>query len=569
MQILSRSRLLLVIGFTFAVTVITGVGFSQTTIEFADSGSQARLVAQHFDGGGTKDYLPQLVMAGLAVFDFDNDGWLDVYLLNGHEIHGSAGGDNSKAIGNTLYRNNQNGTFTDVTAKAGVAGGGFSLGVVAADYDNDGDSDLAISNFGLAQLYLNNGDGTFDSVGQQAGVEGSADLCGAGIAFLDIDNDGRLDLFASNYIEFSLAPYSPEIRRPTLYAPGPKDFVPAADRLYRSLGDGLFEDISIASGIAALPGPSMGVVCADFDGDNDTDIFVSSDASANQLFVNDGSGRFTDGALEAGVAYDLNGLSNGCMGVEAGDYDNDGWVDLLITDFTGQTPMLFRNLQGGFFQDTSRVTQVGRTVMPHTNWGVGMVDFDNDADLDVFFANGHLTKNIETIDDRTRYRVANTLMQNEGKKGFRDVSSTGGSGMKIVECSRGSAFGDMDRDGDMDVVVLNANSPPSYLENQTKSLGGWVDVRLVGTTVNRDAVGASVRVTSLDGVQQVSQVAIVHAGRSYQSHYGTELHFGLRNAARVEKIEVTWPGGMKETFAGCPSGSRLVLVQGAGETISQ
>jgi hypothetical protein len=564
MKILNKSRLLLAIGLFL---VDAGYVLSQAAIEFADRSSQAGFVAPHFDGGGTKDYLPQLVMAGLAVFDFDNDGWLDVYLLNGREIFGSEGGDASKATGNTLYRNNQNGTFTDVTAKAGVAGGRFSLGVVAADYDNDGDSDLAVSNFGLAQLYLNNGDGTFASVEQQAGVEGSADQCGAGIAFLDIDNDGNLDLFASNYIEFSLAPYSPEIRRPTLYAPGPNDFAPAADRLYRSLGNGLFEDVSISSGIAALPGPSMGVVCADFDGDNDADIFVSSDASANQLFVNEGAGSFTDGALEAGVAYDLNGLSNGCMGVEAGDYDNDGWVDLLITDFTGQTPMLFRNLQGGFFQDTSRVTQVGRTVMPHTNWGVGMVDFDNDADLDVFFANGHLTKNIETIDDRTRYRVANTLMQNEGKKGFRDVSSTGGSGMKIVECSRGSAFGDLDRDGDIDVVVLNANSTPSYLENQTKSLGGWVDIRLVGTIVNRDAVGASVRVISSVGAQQLSQVAIVHAGRSYQSHYGTELHFGLRDAARVEKIDVTWPGGAKETFAGCPATARLVLVQGMGESV--
>lgn len=566
MQFLSRSRLLLAIGFILANA---GHVFPQAVIEFADRSSPAGFVAPHFDGGGTKDYLPQLVMAGLAVFDFDNDGWLDVYLLNGHEIHGSAGGDSSKATGNTLYRNNQNGTFTDVTIQAGVAGWGFSLGVVAADYDNDGDPDLAVSNFGPTQLYLNNGDGTFASVEHQAGVEGSADQCGAGIAFLDIDNDGNLDLFASNYIEFSLAPYSPEIRRPTLYAPGPKDFTPAADRLYRSLGDGSFEDISVASGIAALPGPSMGVVCADFDGDNDSDIFVSSDASANQLFVNDGSGSFTDGALEAGVAYDLNGLSNGCMGVEAGDYDNDGWVDLLITDFTGQTPMLFRNLQSGFFQDTSRVSQVGRTVMPHTNWGVGMIDFDNDGDLDVFFANGHLTKNIETIDDRTRYRVANTLMQNEGKKGFRDVSSTAGSGMKIVECSRGSAFGDMDRDGDVDVVVLNANSTPSYLENQTKPLGGWVDIRLVGTTVNRDAVGASVRVTAMTGAKQVSQVAIVHAGRSYQSHYGTELHFGLRDTARVEKIDVVWPGGSKETFAGCPSGSRLVLIQGTGETKPQ
>lgn len=543
--------------------------YSQNTIEFADRSSAAGLLASHFDGGGTKDYLPQLVVAGLAIFDFDNDGWLDIYLLNGHELFGSSGGETSKAIGNTLYRNNQNGTFTDVTVQAGVASGKFSLGVVAADYDNDGDSDLAVNNFGPTQLFLNNGDGTFTSIEHTAGVEGSGEQCGSGIAFLDIDNDGNLDLFASNYIEFSLAPYGKEIRRPTLYAPGPKNFTPAADNLYRSLGNGKFKDVSVATGIAALPGPSMGVVCADFDGDNDTDIFVSSDAAANQLFTNDGSGNFSDTALEAGVAYDLNGLSNGCMGVEAGDYDNDGWADLLITDFTGQTPMLFRNLQAGFFQDTSRVSQVGRTVMPHTNWGVGLLDFDNDGDLDAFFANGHLTKNIETIDDRTHYRVANTLMQNDGKGSFRDVSSTAGTGMKIVECSRGSAFGDMDRDGDIDIVVLNANSTPSYLENQTKTLGGWIDIRLVGTSVNRDAVGASVKVTASMGSQVASQVAAVHAGRSYQSHYGTELHFGIRNAAQIERIEVTWPGGTKESFEGCAANNRLVLVQGTGRLASK
>ena len=215
--------------------------------------------------------------------------------------------------------------------------------------------------------------------------------------------------------------------------------------------------------------------------------------------------------------------------------------------------------------DTSRISQVGRTVIPHTNWGVGMIDFDNDRDLDVFFANGHLSKNIETIDDRTSYRVANTLMRNDGKAGFRDVSATGGTGMKIVECSRGAAFGDMDLDGDVDVVVLNANSTPSYLENQTKNVGKWIDVRLVGTIVNRDAVGASVRVTTALG----SQVAIVHAGRSYQSHYGTELHFGLKDASQVDKIEVTWPGGRKEQFDGCVASSRLILVEGTGRATSK
>lgn len=539
--------------------------FSQQTPEFADRSREAGLSAQHFDGGGTKDYLPQLVVAGLAIFDFDNDGWPDIYLLNGCDFFGSADGKTPKTAGNTLYRNNGNGTFTDVTAKAGVSGGRFSLGVAAADYDHDGDLDLAVNNFGITQFFLNNGDGTFTSIERAAGVEGSSQQCGAGIAFLDVDNDGNLDLFAANYIEFNLSPYAPEIRRPTLYAPGPKDFKPAANRLYRNLGNGAYEDISDWSGVATPPGPSMGVVCADFDGDHDADIFVCSDASANQLFINNGKGQFSEQALEAGVAFDINGIANGCMGVDAGDYDNDGAIDLLITNFTGQTPILFRNLQAGFFQDTSRPTQVGRTVMPHTNWGVGLIDFDNDGDLDVFFANGHLAKNIETIDDRTQYRVPNTLMRNDGKSGFRDVSSTAGTGLKIVECSRGCAFGDMDLDGDIDAVVLNVNSTPSYLENQTKSPGGWLGIRLVGTSVNRDAVGAVVKIKTQHG----PRIACVHAGRGYQSHYGMELHFGLRDAKQVDEILVTWPGGFVERFGSHPANSRLVLVQGTGRPVTK
>jgi len=534
---------------------------SQTSIDFADSGLHSGLLAQHFDGGGTRNYLPQLIVAGLAILDFDNDGWLDVYLLNGRELFSDQKGEPITPLGNTLYHNNRDGTFTDVTQSAGVASYSFGLGVAAADFDNDGDQDLAVSNFGYTQFFANNGDGTFTSIENEAGTAGSANQFGAGIAFLDIDNDGFLDLFASNYVEFSLVKYTADLQRLSLYPPGPNDFRPTSDRLYRSLGNGKFEDVSVPSGIAGAPGPSMGVVCGDFDGDHDSDIFVCSDASANQFFINNGFGKFTDVALEAGVAYDSKGTANGNMGVEAGDYDNDGWVDLLITNYTGQVPMLYRNLKIGLFQDSSRVSQVGRTALPHTNWGVGLFDVDNDGDLDAFFANGHFLKQIQTIDDRTNYRVANTLMRNDGRAGFRDISSEAGAGFRIKESSRGAAFGDMDQDGDIDCIVLNANTVPSYLENLTKGLGAWVDLRLIGTKVNRDAVGAVVRVT----MKNKTQVAMVHAGRGYQSHYGTVLHFGLGSSKSIDRISVDWPGGAAEVFDCHEINRQWRLVEGTGK----
>ena len=550
----------------FFVIVFVAVFFARTSVEaqtpftFVDNAKNAGMVAQHFDGGGSKNYLPQLMMTGLALFDFDGDGWTDVYLLNGHELSTGLDKKASKANrpGNTLYQNNRDGTFGDVTDSAGVKSGSFAMGAVAADLDNDGDQDLMTSNFGSVELFINNGDGTF-SLDTNSVVIADEPRFGSGIACLDIDNDGLLDLFASNYVEFSFDQYG-EAPRSSPYPPGPKDFPPAADCLYRNLGDGTFANISSSSGIAAAPGPSMGIVCGDFDGDNDADIFVCSDAAPNQFFVNDGFGHFADSALLAGLAYDLGGAANGNMGVDAGDYDNDGRIDLLITNYTGQMPVLYRNLGDGLFEDVSRVSRVGRTVLAHTNWGVGLVDFDNDRDLDVFFANGHFLKNIESIDDRTTYRVKNTLMLNDGRGGFSDVSKSAGPGLEIAESSRGAGFEDLDRDGDIDCVLLNANSRPTYLENRSENVGNWIGVRLIGTLVNRDAIGAIVQITA-DGIKQL---AMVHAGRGYQSHYGAELHFGLGQATKVDSILVTWPGGDQETFL-CEQLQRTVhLVQGRG-----
>lgn len=504
--------------------------------------------------------------AGLALLDYDGDGWIDLYLLNQRSLQ-SEGAAKSKAqarngssIGNRLYRNNQDGTFNDVTDVAGVASGAFCLGVVAADLDNDGDQDLMISNFGKTELYLNNGDGTFTPRHNESGVVGNERQFGAGIGCLDIDNDGLVDLYASNYVDFTIERYNQVAPKSFPYPPGPKDFPPMSDRLYRNKGDGTFEDVSRSSGIAATAGPSMGLICGDFDGDKDADIFVCSDAAPNQYYVNDGMGRFTEQALAAGLAFDLSGNVNGSMGVDSGDYDGDGRVDLLITNCSGQTPVLYRNLGDGFFEDTSRLSQVGRSVLPHTNWGVGLVDFDNDADLDVYFANGHFLMNVEKIDDRTAYRVPNTLMLNDGRGKFSDHSKNAGAGMLVTESSRGAGFGDLDRDGDIDVVVLNVNAVPSCLENKSESIGSWIDIQLVGTRANRDGIGAKVALH----VGDRKQVAMVHAGRGYQSHYGSKLHFGIGAAIKVDSIEVTWPGGVVELFEGCLAKSELILVEGRG-----
>lgn len=554
-----RSFLVAFFAFFFACLSVE----AQTPFTFVDNAKSAGIVSQHFDGGGSKNYLPQLMMTGLSLFDFDGDGWTDIYLLNGHELSPDSEKKASKTNppGNTLYRNNRNNTFADVTDAAGVRSGSFAMGAVTGDFDNDGDQDLMTSNFGAVELFKNNGDGTFALEKNWIGI-GNGLAFGSGIACLDIDNDGLLDLFASNYVEFSFDQYG-EAARSSPYPPGPKDFRPASDCLYRNLGDGTFADVSISSGIAAAPGPSMGIVCGDFDGDNDADIFVCSDAAPNQFFVNDGVGHFVDSALLAGLAFDLGGNANGSMGVDAGDYDNDGRIDLLITNYTGQMPVLYRNLGDGLFEDVSRVSRVGRSVVAHTNWGVGLVDFDNDRDLDVFFANGHFLKNIDLIDDRTTYRVQNTLMSNDGRGGFSDVSMSAGPGLKILESSRGAGFEDFDQDGDMDCILLNANSRPSYLENRSENGGSWIGIRLIGTSVNRDAIGAIAQI-SADGIKQL---AMVHAGRGYQSHYGTELHFGIGNATRVDPILVTWPGGEQEVFLCEPICRTVRLVQGRGKAI--
>ncbi len=524
------------------------------TIRLVDVTSRSGITFVHTDGESGRQYIFELMVGGLALLDYDGDSLIDIYFLNGAPSRGKVLPTPPR---NALYRNNGDWTFTDVTHLAGVGDPGHGLGVTAGDYDNDGDPDLYVNNFGPNVLYRNEGDGTFTVVTESAGVA-CGDQVGAGTCFLDMDGDADLDLYVAHYVDFDFERHDLRAAASFPYPPGPKDYPPVPDSLFRNNGDGTFTDVSGPSGIGALAGPSMGMICLDYDEDGDTDVFVCNDGTANFLFQNDGHGRFEEQGLLTGLAYNLRGQANGSMGADSGDYDNDGLLDLFMTDYTSESPVLYHNLPGGFFEDVTNAAGAGAAVSPHTNWGNGLVDFDNDGDRDLFIACGHFLSNIPEIDQRTGYRVLNCLLMNTGNRRFVDVSRKCGDGLAVVESSRGAAFDDLDNDGDIDAVVLNANARPTILHNESPAENHWLELRLIGIRGSRDAVGSRVRVVAGDR----AQIAEVHSGRGYQSHYGTRLHFGLGKQDRVTQIEVRWLGGEVEIFRDLPADRLLILTEG-------
>ena len=493
--------------------------------------------------------------SGLATFDYDGDGLIDIYFLNGRPLKGT---ETDEVPRNALYRNLGNWTFQDVTETAGVGNAGYGLGVTAADYDNDGDQDLYLNNFGPNVLYRNEGNGTFTDVTEQAGVRNGSQVAG-GTCFFDIEADGDLDLYAANYVDFTYENHVNTVLGGYRYS-DPKDYRPLPDTLFRNNGDGTFTDISKSSGIASVAGTSMGLVSFDYDNDGDSDLFVCNDVNPNFLFQNDGQGHFQEVGLLAGIGYNYEGRENASMGVDCGDYDNDGLLDLFMTDYTDEAPVLYHNLGEGLFEDVTSEVGAGARAFPHTNWGTAFVDFDHDGYRDLFIANGHVMDNYHLIDDRTAYRVQNILLQNQKGKQFRDVTDICGNGLDPVEASKGLAADDLDNDGDVDLVILNANAPPTILRNDSSTGRHWLQVALQGTRTNRDGVGSRVRVVAGDLVQ----IAELHSGRGYQSHFGTRLHFGLADRGRVDRVEVRWLGGHTEVFHNVEPDRLVVLRQGAG-----
>jgi enediyne biosynthesis protein E4 len=523
-------------------------------ISLHDVTGQTGIKFLHDDGSGGKRYIVEPMSAGLALFDYDSDGLIDIYFLNGKPMEGSK---RRKPPRNALYRNLGDLRFEDVTETAGLGDMGFGLGVTAGDYNNDGHLDLYLNNFGPNNLYRNNGNGTFSDVTDEAGV-GNGDLVGAGACFLDIDNDGDLDLYAANYLEFD---YDKHVQRfvdgiPSY--PSPRDFQPVPDSLFRNNGDGTFADISQSSGIASVAGTGMGMVCADTDSDGDTDVFVLNDVAENYYFQNDGKGNFEESGLLVGLAYNVYGDENASMGVDCGDFDNDGWLDFFMTSYQGEMPVLYRNLGGGRFEDATQITKAGSTAYPHVNWGNGLIDFDNDGDLDIFIANGHTEDNAEMFDSSSFYRAPNQLFLNQGDGQFVDVSDQCGDGLLPVEASRGSAFDDLDNDGDIDVAILNSRRPPTILRNDTNNGNHWFQLRLIGTESNRDGVGAQVTLVAGD----LTRIDEVHSGRSYQSHYGSRLHFGLGPRDRVDRIEIRWPSSAEDVIEDVEADQLLTIREG-------
>jgi hypothetical protein len=524
-------------------------------VNFVDATAESGIDFIHTDGGTGSLYIVQTVVAGLALFDYDNDGFVDIYFLNGAPTPGSHFETPPR---NELWRNNGDWTFTNVTTQTGVGDTGYGMGVVTGDFDGDGDQDLYVNNFGPNVFYRNNGDGTFSDA--TADTRTGCNRFGAGVAFLDIESDGDLDLYVANYVDFAYERNVVEKIGKQVYSAGPKAYQPQPDVLFRNNGDGSFTDISRESGIGLKPGPSMGLVCADYDDDGDTDIFVCGDNAANQLWRNDGTGKFEEVAFAAGVAYDLEGGTNGNMGVTCEDYDNDGRLDFYVTTFSGELSALYRNMGNGFFTDLARPSRSAVSTISHAKWGTTLSDFDHDGDRDLFVACGHFWIDARYVDDRTDVCVPNAILDNRGDGTFADISLQSGSGMGVFASSKGAGFDDLDNDGDLDAVILNANAKPTLLRNDMISKYNFVQLTLLSNSANRHGVGARVKLVA-GGKPQISEV---HAGQGYQSGYGARLHFGLGTADRIDRIEVQWPGAVKEIYTQIPEADFLLVRQQRG-----
>jgi len=531
---------------------------SHARIELRDVTEETGISFRHTDGSSGKHFIIEYISAGLALFDYDGDGDIDIYFLNGAPLRGTLAEVTPK---NALYRNDGGWKFTDVTDEAGVGDVGHGLGVAVGDYDSDGDLDLYVNNYGPNVLYRNNGNGTFTNVTQAAYV-GNGHKVGAGVNFLDMDKDGDLDLFVSNYIKFSYDKHVTRTKMGFPVYPSPRDYRPDPDVLYRNNGDGTFTDVTAAAGIEMYAGPGMGTICADYDNDGDTDIFIGNDVEANFLFQNNGEGMFKEVAIMAGVAYDFSGMEHGSMGAECGDYDNDGLLDFHVTSYRQELATLYKNMGNGLFEDVTIETGAGIGTRRHVTWGSGLVDFDNDGDRDLFIACGDLDDNVERFEDIFMYNSPNNLLLNTGDGKFVNVSDKCGDGLAVKLSSRGAGFDDLDNDGDIDVVILNSRREPTILRNDSANNNHWIQIYLKGVKTNRDGIGAHVKVIAGDLVL----LDEVHSGRGYQSHYGMRLHFGLGNRDKVDRIEVRWIGGGIDVFENIAVDRLITLTEGGSQT---
>ncbi len=509
-------------------------------------------------------YILETTGTGAAVFDFDNDGDNDVFLANGVTLdeHRSGGGNPSM-----LYRNDGDGRFVDIAAQAGLGKIGWAQGVCVGDYDNDGNADLLVAYHGVDTLYRNRGGGRFVDATAKAGLPAKGVRWGAGCAFLDYDQDGYLDLFISNYVDLTLDQMPEPGSSPSCYWKslpvfcGPRSLPKARNWLYRNRGDGTFQDVSAKAGILA-PGKrfSLGVLAADFNNDGRTDIYVACDQSPSLLYENQGDGTFLERGTEAGVAYNFHGALQAGMGVAAADYDGNGFLDIVKTNFQGDLPSLYVNEDGIFYEDLAQAAGLGAHKL--LGWGVLFHDFDADGRPDILMAHGHIYPEIDGAGLGESYRQPTVLYRNQGDGRFLDVTATVGPALQTPRPARGMAAGDLDGDGRPEIVIVNVNAKPTILKT-TGASGAFLSLRLEGTKSNRSAIGARVEVEAA-GVRQIQDVL---GGGSYFSQSDLALYFGLAEAAQADRLVVKWPSGKTQTFHDIAAGHRYHLIEGGKPTL--
>ena len=528
------------------------------SIQFEDATGKARLDYRNLFGAPGKPYIIESTGNGAAFLDYDGDGLLDLFVVNGSTLERQAKGE--RGPGNRLYHNDGKGGFVDVTRGSGLEGGYWGSAVAAGDYDNDGHVDLYVTTVLEGNhLYHNDGDGRFTDVTARAGVGGGRrDSVSA--AFFDYDRDGRLDLFVANYVRFD-RPYLDRVSPYCLWKGlrvfcGPTGVAGDTNVLYHNNGDGTFTDVTRAAGLLNPELKSLGVVTADLDDDGWPDLYVASDSTIQALYRNRGNGTFEDVSLLSGAGYSQEGRAQSGMGVDAGDYDGDGRLDLFVTTFQDDYKTLYHNDGGLRFSDVTYAARLGQVSFNRLSWGTGFHDFDNDGWPDLFVASGHVYPQVDSARlPQETYAQQDQVLRNLGNGAFADVTASAGPGMQVVKSSRGVAFGDYDNDGTIDAVVVNMDDTLTLLHNTTRAAHHWLTLRTVGARSNRDGIGARVRVRA-GGRDQVREV---RTSGSYASASDPRVHFGLGAAGRIERVEVTWPSGVKQVFTDVPM-DRMVTV---------
>ena len=519
-------------------------------VQFLDVAAPSGIPFRHYNGASPEKLMVETFGSGVAWIDFDNDGWSDLFFASGADL---ARGKPSP--GNVLYRNLGNGRFADVTETAGLRGSGlFSTGVAVGDYDNDGKLDLYVTGYGSNRLYRNQGDGTFADLTARAGVAAAGWSSSAG--FFDYDRDGDLDLYVVRYLDYDAKrdPYCGFKKEGWRMYCDPRSFDGVPDILYRNNGGGTFTDVSRAAGIANPAGKGLGVAFGDIDQDGWTDIYIANDGVRNFLYRNKGDGTFTDIAYSAGVGFDANGKPQAGMGTEIADYDGDGRPDIFVTNFSEELNTLYRNLGDLTFEDATEKAGLQSGFLP-LGFGTRLFDFDNDGDLDIYVTNGHVIDNVHLYNPRLSYRQKDLLYENAGGR-FRDVSAAAGPAFQIEHVGRGSAAGDYDNDGDLDLVISDSGGRAMLLRNDGGNRNHWVAVKARGLASNRFGFGARVKVTA-GGRTQLREITPVS---SYLSSSDIRLHFGLGAQSKAARIEILWPSGKKQTLEDVPAG-RVIEVE--------